>query len=210
MTERQGSSAWLWKITARSRLGPSIAWLSTMTVPPDGVSRPARILSTVVLPQPEWPMMQVKSPRCIDSHRSSNTVVVPPLGAGKRLVIPSIEMNLSPDMAPSLRERHEARGARQHLVEDHADEPDHQDGDDDVGDREVVPLVPDEVADAGAADEHLGRHDHQPGDADRDAHAGEDGRRRRRQDNGEGAAEGADLERAGDVEPFLAHRRHPE
>ena len=33
---RHGSSAWLWKITARSRLGPSIAWLSTITVPADG------------------------------------------------------------------------------------------------------------------------------------------------------------------------------
>ena len=53
------------------------------------------MLSTVVLPQPEWPMMQVNSPRCIDSHRSSNTVVVPPPGAGKRLVMPSMEMNLS-------------------------------------------------------------------------------------------------------------------
>ena len=53
------------------------------------------MLSTVVLPQPEWPMMQVNSPRCIDSQRSSNTVVVPPPGAGKRLVMPSMEMNLS-------------------------------------------------------------------------------------------------------------------
>jgi hypothetical protein len=100
MTVRQGNSAWLWKITARSRLGPSIDWLSTMTVPSDGASRPARILSTVVLPQPEWPMMQVKSPRRIDSHRSSNTVVTPPAAAGKRLVMPSIEMNLSSDTTP--------------------------------------------------------------------------------------------------------------
>ena len=40
------------------------------------------MLSTVVLPQPEWPMTQVNSPRCIASHRSSKTVVVPPPGAG--------------------------------------------------------------------------------------------------------------------------------
>ncbi len=53
------------------------------------------MLSTVVLPQPEWPMMQTNSPRAIDSHRSWNTVVVPPPGAGKRLVMPSMEMNLS-------------------------------------------------------------------------------------------------------------------
>ncbi len=34
------------------------------------------MFSTVVLPQPEWPMTQPNSPRAIDSHRSSNTVVV--------------------------------------------------------------------------------------------------------------------------------------
>ena len=81
ITVRQGSSEWLWKITARSRLGPSIDWLSTITAPSDGESRPARMLSTVVLPQPEWPMTQVNSPRFIDSHRFSKIVVVPP-GAG--------------------------------------------------------------------------------------------------------------------------------
>jgi hypothetical protein len=52
------------------------------------------MLSTVVLPQPEWPMTQTNSPRAIDSHSSSNTVVLPP-GAGKRLLMPSMEMNLS-------------------------------------------------------------------------------------------------------------------
>src|SRR5258705_12921204 len=40
-------------------------------------------------------MTQTISPRAIDSHRSSNTVVLPPPGAAKRLVMPSIEMNLS-------------------------------------------------------------------------------------------------------------------
>src|SRR5262249_16937683 len=162
---------------ARSMLGPSIAWPSTMTVPLVGRSRPARILSTVVLPQPEWPMMQVNSPRFIDSHRSSNTVVSPPPGAGKRLVMPSIEMNLSVALSvigASLREGDEAREPRKDLVEHHADQADQQDRGDNIGDGEVVPLVPDEVANAGAADEHLGRNDHQPGDADGNAHAGQD------------------------------------
>src|SRR5882724_574238 len=126
MTVSQGSSAWLWKITARSRLGPSIAWLSTITAPADGVSSPARMLSTVVLPQPEWPMMQENSPRPIDSQRSSNTVVLPPPAAGKRLVMPSMEMNLSV-IGGSFRERDEPRRPRQDLVECHADEADQQD-----------------------------------------------------------------------------------
>src|SRR5260221_14032941 len=204
MTVRHGSSAWVWKITARSRLGPSIAWLSTITVPADGSSSPARMLSTVVLPQPEWPMMQVKSPRCIGSQRSSNTVVMPPPAAGKRLAMPSMEMNLF--AIALLREGHEPRQAREDQVEQHADHADQQDGVDDVDDRQVVPLVPHEVADAGAADEHLGRDDDQPGDTDGDAHAGQDGRRRRRQDAEEDAAEGADLQRLRQVEPFAPHR----
>src|SRR5712691_1921771 len=165
MTVSHGSSAWLWKITARSRLGPSIARLSTITVPSDGMSSPARMLSTVVLPQPEWPMMQANSPRAIASHRFSNTVVAPPPGAGKRLVTPSMEIKRSV-IGDSLRECHHPGRPRQDLVQYHADEADHQDRGDHVGDRQVVPLVPYEVADAGAADQHLGRDDHQPCDAD--------------------------------------------
>src|ERR687887_274099 len=213
-----------------------------MTAPSDGTSRPARILSTVVLPQPEWPMMQTNSPRAIDSHRSSNTVVRTPPGVGKHLLTPSMEMNLSvmryvisgtaadwngPGSAAhhytslraapgtrylgpaspyiSLRKRHQPRRARENLVEHHADDADHQDCGDHVGDGEVVPFVPDEVADAGAADEHLGRDDDQPRDADGNSHPGENRRRGRRQDDGEGAAEDTDLERARDVEPFPAY-----
>ena len=70
------------------------------------------MLSTVVLPQPEWPMMQANSPRPIDSHRSSNTVVAPPPGAGKRLVMPSMEMNLSVIGFGLTPERSRARVAR--------------------------------------------------------------------------------------------------
>ena len=40
------------------------------------------MFSTVVLPQPEWPMTQVNSPRFIASHRFSKIVVVAPFGAG--------------------------------------------------------------------------------------------------------------------------------
>src|SRR5882757_6950513 len=168
MTVSQGSSAWLWKITARSRLGPSIAWLSTITVPADGTSSPARMLSTVVLPQPEWPMMQVKSPRCIGSHRSSNTVVVPPPAAGNRFAMPSIEMNFC---AISLfRKRHQPGEPRQYQIEQHAHHSNQQNRVDHICNRQIIPFIPDEVADTGTADEHLGGDDDQPGDADRDAH----------------------------------------
>jgi hypothetical protein len=69
----------------------------------------------------------------------------------------------------------------------------------------IVPLVPDEVADAGAAHEHFGRHDHEPGNADRNPHAGENRWRSGRQDHGERAPQRTDLKRARHVDPLLAH-----
>src|SRR5262245_28628028 len=204
MTVSQGSSAWPWKITARSRLGPSISRLSTITVPSLGRSSPASTFRIVVLPQPEWPIRQTNSPRSMPSHRFSNTAVSP-----KRRARPSTLISGRCSMA-LFRIGHELGEPRQALVEQQADQADQQDRRHDVGDREVVPLVPHEVADARAAHQHLGRHDHQPGDADRDAHAGHDGGRGRRQDDLEGGAQGADLERARHVQPFAPHARHAE
>ena len=40
------------------------------------------MFSTVVLPQPEWPITQPNSPRAIDSQRFSNTAIVAAVGAG--------------------------------------------------------------------------------------------------------------------------------
>src|SRR5471030_1895132 len=120
--------------------------------------------------------------------------------------MPSIEMTASA-MARLFREGYEAADAGERLVERHSDQADDEDGDDHVGDRQIVPFIPDEVADARAADEHLGRDDDEPGDADRDAHAGDDRRRGVGQDHGEGAPYRPDLERTGDVEPFLPDAR---
>src|SRR5579863_4794551 len=175
---------------------------STITTPSLGASSPARILSTVVLPQPEWPITHANSPRGTDSQRFSKTATSSPPGCGYRLAIASIEMNLS--VMASFRKRHHAGEAREDLIEQHAHEPDQENGDDHISDRKVVPLIPDEVADAGATHEHFGRHDHEPGDADRYPHAGENCRRSRGQDHGKGAPQRADFERAGHVDPFLA------
>src|SRR4051794_17712093 len=189
-----------------------------MTVPAEGSSSPASRLSTVVLPQPECPMMQVNSPRAIDSQRFSKIVVTPPCGAAKRLVIASMAMNLSLMRRPRndaiatrlLLEGHQPRRAREHQIEQHADEAYHHNGGGHIGDGEIVPLVPHEITDAGAAHEHFSSDDHQPGDADRYAHPGEDGGCRSRQDDGEGPAEHAHFERPRDVEPFASHRSNAE
>src|SRR3984957_8311363 len=181
---------------------------STMTAPPLGVSSPARMLSTVVLPQPEWPITQANSPRWIDSHRFSKTATSPPPGCGYRLAIASIEMNLL--VIASFRERHHAGEARKDLVEQHADKTDQENGDDHIGDREGVPLVPDKLPDAGAPPQPSGGHDHEPRNPDRNPHAGQNGWRRCRQDHGERPPQRADLERTRDVDPFLAHRGNTE
>ncbi len=89
-------------------------------------------------------MTQTNSPFGTASHRSSNT--------GLRAVATgdaSMEMKRSLVIG-SIRIGDEARGAGEQEIERHADEADDEDRRDDVGDREVVPLVPDEVADTGA------------------------------------------------------------
>src|SRR5262245_59687681 len=120
--------------------------------------------------------------------------------------MPSMEMYLS--VTRLLREGDHARKPREDLVEQHADNADRQDRDDDIGDRKVVPLVPDEVTDAGTADEHFGGDDNEPGDADGNTHARQDRRGRGGQDHGEGAPDSANLQRARDVDPFLADTGH--
>ena len=70
----QGISAWPWKITARSSEGPVISAPSTITPPSLGASSPARMFSTVVLPQPECPTRQTNSPRFTSNQRSSKIV----------------------------------------------------------------------------------------------------------------------------------------
>src|SRR5690242_6345432 len=110
------------------------------------------MLRTVVLPHPEWPIRQVNSPRRIASDRSSNMLVLPPPAAGNRLVIPSMEMKWSTDIAAkptgSFGERDQPRQTSKHLVKSHADHPDDEDCSDHIGDRQVVPLVPHEVSDS--------------------------------------------------------------
>src|SRR5436305_12239311 len=97
-------------------------------------------------------MMQTNSPRFIVSQRSRNIVACPPPAAGKRLAMPSMEMNLSvicpglsglslsspglsrfvpvvtvnslPSRTVSLGVRHEPRRARENLVQQHADNAD--------------------------------------------------------------------------------------
>ncbi len=84
-TVSQGMSAWPWKTTPRSRLGPATSRPSMITSPPLAASRPARMLRMVVLPQPEWPITQTNSPRSSAKETLSKTGAAP---GAKRLARP--------------------------------------------------------------------------------------------------------------------------
>ncbi len=49
----------------------------TQTLPPDGCTKPPRMLSSVVLPEPNGPSSETNSPGAISSDTSSNTVTAP-------------------------------------------------------------------------------------------------------------------------------------
>ncbi len=56
---------------------PSIGWPSTEIEPEVGLSKPAIILSSVVLPQPEGPSSEKNSPSRMVSDASSSALNVP-------------------------------------------------------------------------------------------------------------------------------------
>ena len=64
-------------------LVPDTSRPSTMTPPELALSSPARMFSSVVLPQPEWPIRQTNSPSSTPNQRSPKTSVSP-LPSGRR------------------------------------------------------------------------------------------------------------------------------
>src|SRR5258706_7986486 len=204
IADNQGISAWPWNTTPRSSDGPATSRLSITTTPELAVSRPASTLRMVDLPQPEWPMMQTNSPRSMPKLTPSKTATALPPGAGETF----FRSWISRKDTGLFEVGDEFLQAADREIERHADYADREDREDHVGKVEVVPLVPDEIADAGAADQHLGSDDHKPCDAHRDAHAGEDGRGGGGQDHLKGAAQRLHFQRLRHVQPVAAHRGH--
>src|SRR6056297_1416323 len=101
--------------------------------------------------------MQTNSPFSMPKVASSNTVRAPPCPSGNLWVRCSIERNGLDTMGlPSLfRVGDGALQRGKGRVQHHADDTDHEDREDDRGQVEVVPLVPDVIADPRPADEHL-------------------------------------------------------
>ena len=144
------------------------------------------MLSSVDLPQPEWPMIETYSPLSIVERD-----VLQHLGLGGAAgegLVDVIELQIGRHDAIALQFGGGAAGddlgdAGDDAVEHEADDADIEQRQDDFADVRGVPGVPDEEADADAADQHFRRDDREPGQADADAQAGEDvGRRRRHHD----------------------------
>jgi len=72
-----GSSEWFWNTTARSGPGPGISRPSHSSTPVEGRVRPAIRLSSVLLPQPEWPISETTSPFLISRSMSRSAVKRP-------------------------------------------------------------------------------------------------------------------------------------
>jgi len=66
-----------------------------------------------------------------------------------------------------------------HSIEEEADEPDREDAQNDVLVDQAVVLLPEKPTNAGSSGEHLGGHDHQPGDTEAQPKPGEHRRQRR-------------------------------
>src|SRR6266511_2018278 len=194
----------LWKTTMRSMPGPAISRHSSTTPPTEAVSRPAMRLSSVLLPQPEWPTMVRNSPCSTPNATSRKTQTCPaPSGSGKNLVTWSMSRKA---IRRLLRVRDQLGHPPEAEVEEHPDEPDSEDGEDHAVERQIVPFVPHEIAHPGAADQHLGGHDGDPCAADRNPDTCQDGRCRGRQNHQEEAPGPGQLEQARDVQVVLLDR----
>src|SRR5438105_3547548 len=167
----QGKSAYSWKTIARSGPGALTGLPKASTVPSSGAMKPAMTLSSVDLPQPDGPSRQTNSPGATSRSMFSNARMVcvnclrtPRIcTAGSGIFDPAV-----PAQQPIVEPRHAAvDGEADHADGDHA-------GDDLVG-PEVLARFEDSITEAVVDGDHLG-HDHaDEGDADADAHAGEDG-----------------------------------
>src|SRR5688572_2120668 len=190
-----GRSEWFWNTTPRSGPGPSTCLPASRMAPRVGLIRPATRLRSVLLPQPEWPMSVTNSPL-----RMVRSIPVRISEAPNDMPTASTLRYLSIAEAPG--DQH------QPLLQQQADDADGEDRDHDVLDLEVVPLVPHPEADAYAPGQHLGGDDHQPGDADGEAHAGDHvGQHGWEQDLGEHLPLG-EVQHARDVQVVLRDLAH--
>src|ERR1700720_3554777 len=94
-------------------------------------------------------------------------------------------------------------------VEAQPDQANQHDGDDHARDLQIIPFVPDEITNAALGANHFCGDNHEPGDADRDAHSRHDHWDAGGQDDPGDMLEGPKPEPARDVDPFGADTPGP-
>src|SRR5688572_30121019 len=118
------------------------------------------MLSSVDLPLPMAPTIEMNSPRSTDSDTSRSTGRNP-LPAGNDLVIPATSMYANGSDRPQF-----AFGISHQPVEHEPDEADGQNREQDVRIDQAVVFLPEEPADARRPGQHLAGDDDEPGDAE--------------------------------------------
>jgi len=141
-----GSSEWFWNTTPRSGPGPAISRPAQICTPLVGWSRPATRLSSVDLPQPEWPISATNSPSAIVRLMSFQRHETAEFGVERHAhmfdrheFFHGYTSNKKVFALPVFKA---AREQHQRLLEQEADDADRKDRDDDVLDVQVVPLIP--------------------------------------------------------------------
>src|SRR5947207_12527409 len=184
-TVYQGKSAGSWNTTARLGSGRSTRAPFMRTSPRVGRSKPATMLRSVDLPQPEGPRRAANSftstatsiawsastrrPRLTKSFHTSRSWI-----AGPRASAMSLE-------SPPAQE--DARGPVDETVREEAEHPHREHRRDaDIHPADVVG-VPEDVAEPGLHRDHLGDDHGRPRDPDAQAQARADRRQRRREDD---------------------------
>ena len=77
-TVSHGKTPYSWNITPRSGPGPVISRPSSVTRPDVGLTKPAAMFISVVLPQPDGPTSAMKSPWLMEKLMSLTTSSMPP------------------------------------------------------------------------------------------------------------------------------------
>src|SRR5579875_3096341 len=139
----------------RSAPGPRTGCPSHSTWPAVGSSSPATRFSSVLLPHPEGPIRATNSPGATLSDTLSNARNGLPCTRNSLLTPRSSTAGVGRTPLASLGIRHRPFQEAEQAIQPEAHRTDHADADDDAGDVQVVPLVPHEVADTAAADQHL-------------------------------------------------------
>src|SRR5688572_25625606 len=147
-TVSQGNRTYSWKTTPRSAPGPTTGLPSTRTVPALGVRKPATMLRSVDLPQPDGPRMHTNSRSATSRSMSTRAGDVWQSAANDLLTRwiwilgpPGISASarVLPPQQPAL-EQPPQRVARVAEQSQHAGRPEH------LGDQEEVSPVVDEIA----------------------------------------------------------------